>query len=148
MSATKTEPTDEQLRAYADKLPAIYRDVLAAFPGESSNRRAGDGLYLSSIASRFQEIMPADYRPRDLARAMAQLEGRGFITRASADGTPPNPFITTAELVQDYLARAVGDSGHDPFVAPTPLGERLITVLTGHQPVERDIPPLPEPTWG
>ena len=145
MTATKTEPTDEQLQAYADRLPGIYREVMASFPNSSPNRRVGDGLYLSSIDGRLQEIMPADYRTHDLTRAVAQLEARRFLSRDA--GSPSTPRFGVFPDYSAIVAQALRDDG-DPFLAPTALGERLITALTGHTPAERDIPPLPEPTWG
>ena len=146
VAATKTEPTDEQIRAYADKLPGIYREVLAAFPSEAPNRRLGDGLLLSSIDARFQETMPPDYRTRDLNSAVSQLEARGFLARgdrAKRDGLPGHGLG-----VGHMMAQALRTLESDPFLVPTYLGERLITAVTGHSAAEKEVPPLPEPTWG
>src|SRR5439155_25538757 len=37
-------PTDQQLRTYAQSLPKIYREILAAFPRIEPNRKTGYGL--------------------------------------------------------------------------------------------------------
>ena len=113
------EPTDEQLREYADKLPAIYRDILAAFPGVAPRRRAGEGLMEETIEQFVADHSP-DHRPEDVADGLGRLADRGFLGR------------------------------DDRFVVytPTPLGERLLHVVTGHTPVTAAMPDLPVPTWG
>lgn len=125
MTATKTEPTDEQLKAYAERLPEIYKQVLAAFPDQSPDRRAGDGLAYESVDEYLVRSAPDWYRTQDLPKVLEQLERREFVKWHRYSDHPGVDFCT-----------------------PTPLGERLITSLTGHRPTEREIPPLPEPTWG
>lgn len=112
-------PTDEQLREYAEKLPQIYRDVLATFPAINPERKAGYGLTVETV---LDHLIDSDrgYDTADVQDALAKLEERGFLT----------------------LHRKMA------WYAPTQLGERLVTVLTGHTPRSSGAPPLPVPTWG
>lgn len=113
------KPTDEQIKEYADGLPSIYRAILSAFPGMAAGRRSGDGLTVSSIEDYVEQQAP-DERLADVAFGLEQLEARGFVTRS-----------TDIE-----------------FYMPTPLGERLITAVTGKAARPAGVPPLPEPSWG
>ncbi len=111
-------PTDEELRAYAANLPTIYRDILAAFPGAAPNRRWGDALTPETIEEFLLEHFP-DHRPDDVFDGLTRLVDRRFLDR--------NQKI---------------------YFSPTPLGERLIAVITGRTPRANTIPDLPVPTWG
>lgn len=112
-------PTDEQLREYAEKLPAIYKAILSAYPAVAPGRREGDGLTADSIREHVEEVHP-DERSEDVPAGLNQLEERGFLSSAKRWS----------------------------FYSPTSLGERLIVVLTGHVPAPVGPPPLPVPTWG
>ena len=114
------EPTDEQLRDYAAKLPQIYKDILAAFPVADPQRRRGDALQLERI--------------------LGGLPSSEFDT-----GRPPRRDVEDAiENLRD--AEILNDNGFTGFY-PTDLGERLIGVLTGHPAPVVVVPPLPALTW-
>lgn len=112
-------PTDEQLREYAEQLPQIYRDVLAAFPGVNPDRKSGYGLTVETI---LDHLIDSDcgHDTADVQDALRKLEERGFLTAN-------RPMA---------------------WYSPTTLGERLVTVVTGHTPRPSGAPPLPVPTWG
>ena len=114
------EPTDEQLREYAAKLPQIYKDILAAFSKADPSRRQGDAVGLE----RLQEALPGSEfdtsRPslRDFNEAVGNL--------------------CFEEILEE-----TGFAG----VYPTELGERLIAAVTGRKAPLKVVPPLPVPTW-
>ncbi len=122
------EPTDEQLKKYADGLPEVYQATLLCFVnhvmveglGKFANpRRAGTALTFETIDERLKATYGL-YRIGDTEEALAKLVSRGFLLEA-------------AEPILNYK--------------PTPLGERLIAALTGAQPVPEELPELPEPVW-
>ena len=57
------EPTDEQVKKYADKLPEVYRTALGAFLQRYEDgiavRRAGTSVYFSRIRTEVLEVHPA-----------------------------------------------------------------------------------------
>ena len=113
------EPTDDQLREYAAKLPQIYKDLLAAFPKVDPDRRSGDPVKVFEI----EELLvneASDVRIQDFQKAINQLVSQKFL-------------------------RDIGGSLN--YCAPTVLGERLITLITNHVPRPASIPELPEPSW-
>ena len=113
------EPTDEQLRDYAAKLPQIYRDLLAAFPKIDPDRRSGDPAKVFDI----EELLVSeskDVRMSDVQDAIYQLVSQKFL-------------------------RGIGGGLY--YCVPTVLGERLITLITKHVPRPASIPALPEPSW-
>jgi hypothetical protein len=114
------EPTDEQLREYAAKLPEIYRDVLAAFPKADPARRQGDAVQVERLLQALPGTQFDTDRPtlRDVSEAISNLRFE--------------------ELVED-----TGFEG----VYPTELGERLVAAITGRMAPVRVVPPLPVPTW-
>lgn len=119
MTTTKTEPTDEQLREYATKLPEVYKHVLYAFPRLQSPRRHGDALSLESIDRYLTQAYDV-YREGDTEEAVDQLVAGRFLERLDM------PLLV---------------------YAPTDLGERLINAVTGVSSAPKRVPKLPEPTW-
>jgi hypothetical protein len=111
-------PTDEQLKQYVDRLPSIYRVLLALFPKVAPRRREGDGLALDTILDVVVEDYP-DQRMDDVEPALDKLEEQGF----------------------------VAVNKQRTHYAPTPLGERLIATITGEKPAPAGPPPLPVPSW-
>ena len=126
------EPTNEQLKAYADKLPDVYRTALAAFiqryEDGISVRRAGTSVKFSRIRTEVQEVHPA-LQDTDVKTMLDQLLGRDFLKL----NLPYDHEDFTNFQFWDYI--------------PTLLGERLIAAVTGVEPVPEAIPALPEPVW-
>ncbi len=109
-------PNDAELAAYAERLPPIYRDILAAFPEIEPGRRAGDGLAFPTLAVHFINCGIA-HGQEEVEEACRQLAGGGIVTIR-------NGF----------------------FAYPTELGERLIAVLTGKRAAPKvRVPELPLP---
>ncbi len=114
------EPTDEQLREYAAKLPQIYRDILAAFAKADPARRQGDAVQVERLMQALPGTEFDTNRPtlRDINEAISNLRFE--------------------DIVED-----TGYGG----VHPTEVGERLIGFVTGRQAPTKVIPPLPVPSW-
>ena len=109
--------TDTELREYAEKLPDIYREILAAFPRFMPTRKAGFGLAFQSLAADF-ENRQLKYTMGEIILACEKLRERGFV-----------------------------EIKHGIFVCPTDDGEQLISAVTGQEPAAAvavpDLPPLP-----
>ena len=112
------EPTDDQLREYAAKLPQIYKDLLAAFPKVDPDRRSGDPVAIFKLEEQL-ESDDRDVRLEDVQSAFKKL----------------------------VLQRFIRSIGGTTYCAPTPIGERLISVITNHVPRPATIPELPQPSW-
>ncbi len=110
-------PTDSELAAYAQRLPPIYRDILAAFPEIEPGRKAGYGLAFQTLAVHFANRR-MEYALPEVQEACRRLADMGF-------------FEIRNEI----------------FAHPTELGERLIAVLTGKRAPAFSVPELPLPTW-
>ena len=110
-------PTQEQLMAYSRTLPEIYKVIFWAFPSTAPERKAGDGLAFSSLATYFEEHK-YNYDLEEIIEACRRLEENGFL-----------------------------EIRHDIIAQPTPLGEQLIGVITGKWASKRTVPELPKPTW-
>ena len=114
------EPTDEQLAEYAAKLPQIYRDVLEAFTRIDPKRRRGDAALIDLTV--FSIVRPKSFdsalREWDIRQAINALCDAGIL-----------------------------DTNEFNSLFPTEVGERLITLLTGHEAKVYTIPELPAPTW-
>jgi hypothetical protein len=107
--------TEEELRRYAESLPPIYREILAAFPRIEPTRRQGDGLAFQTLAVDF-DSQGKGFSLGQIMQACEQLEQQGLIK-----------------------------TKHRIFAHPTPLGERIIGIITGQlaQPVTVDRLPSP-----
>ena len=112
------DPTDDQLRDYAAQIPQIYKDLLAAIPAIDQNRRTGDPVPRLQLEDRLVDE-GRDIRIADVQTAMDEL------------------------MLQKFIRFVSGSN----YVVPTPIGERLITILTNHQPRPETIPKLPQPSW-
>jgi hypothetical protein len=125
------EPTDEELKEYADKLPRIYKYVLEAYASADSKRRRGEPLDEVEIR-QWVTLRDDYYRWGDVVGALDKLEGRGFLTKELSGADPHGEYVPITG---------------EPAYRPTELGERLITALTGVSPVRSVIPELPELSW-
>jgi hypothetical protein len=110
--------TTEEQRAYseyAERLPDIYREILAAFPRIEPHRKAGYGLAFQTIAADF-ESRGTEYTLGAVIQACEQLRDNGLV-----------------------------EIQYGIFVRPTDRGELVITAITGKEPRPAEIPPLPPP---
>lgn len=132
------EPTDDQLREYAVKLPQIYKDILCAFPKFAPDRIRFEPLLESTLIG---EVLDADESHRT-----------SLIEEALKTLTFQNLLSTN----QDYpgYGGGYGDGGGGGRPAPQPIrywptetGERLIEILSGHKAKKVSLPALPKPTW-
>lgn len=93
---------------YVETLPAIYRDILAAFPAVDPSRKAGFGLAFQSLYSALDgrygldEIMSAS---RNMADGGA-VEIRNGI------------FVVPTELGEEIITAITGHQSAPPVVIP------------------------------
>ncbi len=113
-------PTPEQLKAYADQLPKLYRDILTAFGRATEPVRR----YLEGVSTDVLETQLVNqgtpYSDSEVFAALERLERSGFFSIE----------------VQDLT-----------YAAPTPLGEDLLAAVTGKAVPKIPVPDLPKPTW-
>jgi len=111
-------PSDVEMKKYAKNLPAIYRDIVAAFPEIEPNRRAGDGLAFQTFAAHFANTHRG-HSLGDVREACIRMADNGFFE------------------IKNVI-----------FVYPTDLGEQLIAAVTDRPiPTHARVPELPMRTW-
>ena len=110
-------PTDAELKQYADQLPPIYRNILAAFPEVEPRRHAGYGLAFQTLAMYF---------------ANRKLE---------------HGFGEVQEACRRLAALGFFEIRNGIFAHPTDLGEQLIAAVSGKRTAGIGLPELPQPTW-
>lgn len=111
-------PSDAEMAAYAQQLPSIYRDVLAAFPEIEPRRKAGYGLAFQTLAMHFVNTRRR-WLLGDVQEACRQLTEHGFL-----------------------------EIKNGIFAHPTNLGEQLIAAVTGGPPASNEgVPQLPAQPW-
>jgi hypothetical protein len=109
---------NDRLEDYANQLPEIYREILAAFPEIEPSRKAGDGLAFQTLAIHFANTSKR-WGFGDVQAACEQLRQHGFL-----------------------------EIKNGIFAHPTDLGEQLIGAVTRKPPAsKRGIPSLPARTW-
>lgn len=108
-TAVKPLPTPEQLRAYADQLPEIYRDVLKAFQESDPNRFFGDGLATGTLHAY---LHGGRHNKHELEIALGRLEEAEFFRYDDLLG-----FYFPTPLGEELLAVV---SGRRPQVIAVP----------------------------
>lgn len=107
--------SEQELQAYVQKLPAIYREILAAFPRIEPSRKAGYGLAFQTLATDFKS-RGSSFGAGEIINACNQLQQHGIV-----------------------------EIKHHLFVHPTGYGERLIGAITGLPAPAAEVPVLPTP---
>lgn len=95
---------------YVERLPEIYRDMLAAFPEFNPTRKVGYGLAFQSLYS----ALDGKYTLGEIKMACENMAKGGVM-----------------------------EINHDIFACPTPLGEKLITTITGIAAPTLEVEPFP-----
>lgn len=95
---------------YVERLPEIYRDMLAAFPEFNPTRKVGYGLAFQSLYS----ALDGKYTLGEIKMACENMAKGGVM-----------------------------EINHDIFACPTPLGEELITAITGTVTPTLEVEPFP-----
>ena len=145
-TAPAPQPTPEQLKAYAEQLPDLYKDILAAIQAAQPNRVIGQGVLAGTV-----RMFLLNQRNEFV---------HGFPLRSISDPRFADPkfllaarFLTEADFsaIVDRLVEAdilePDDEPAFPRLLPTPLGERLIAAITKKETPRRVLPDLPKPTW-
>lgn len=154
MSVTATLPTPEQLRAYADQMPAVYRDIFIAIRGADPYRRVGEGVLHGSVLNVMRGRMSGSgsgsgsggyhphYSPDEITRRRVDDPNRVRGNNIT-DGEFDVALDRLAELgfIQDPDSTPYGS------VVPTELGEQLIAAVTGAPTFKVALPDLPKPNW-
>ncbi len=117
-STTAKTPTTEQLKAYADKLPAIYREILTAMHAADPHRRYGVGIDAQAFWNQLLQLV-SEYSRTDYRYAIERLEARGFLEYQDETG-----FWKLADV-----------------------GEELMAAVTGKRAPKVVVPDLPHPNW-
>lgn len=141
---TATQPTPEQLKAYADQLPDLYKDILAAIQYAQPNRVVGQGvlggtvrMFLLNKAAKFATTYEQAFAGNTRSHQFS----------AATDGLTEDDFRAAVENLIGAELLEPEDRPRFPRLLPTTLGERLIALLTGQETPRRQIPELPKPTW-
>ena len=140
------QPTPEQLTAYADQLPELYKDILVAFQYSQPSRVRGQGVLEGTlrnfIFNRSRGLVPGNFvgtiedlisPPHSFSDAARDMTDREF--SAAIDR------LTDAGFFEDRYETRFGS------LIPTPLGERILAVVSGKETPARKLPDLPKPTW-
>lgn len=149
-----TLPTIDQLKAYAERMPAVYRDIIMAIRGADPYRRVNEGVLYHAVLNTMRGRAGAGgsghgsggyeyyYSPEEIERRRIDDPDRirgNNITDAEFD------------LALDRLAELgfIQDPDSTPFgsVVPTELGEHLIAAVTGAPTFKVPLPDLPKPNW-
>ena len=107
--------SEQELQEYVEKLPTIYREILAAFPRIEPSRKAGYGLAFQTLGTDFQS-RGIGFGTGEIINACDQLRLHGIV-----------------------------EINHHLFVHPTEYGERLIGAITGVTAPTAEVPVLPTP---
>ena len=107
--------TEEELRHYAESLPPIYQEILAAFPRLEPGRKQGYGLAFQTLAVDFDSRQKG-FDLGQIMQACQELERQGLVKIK-----------------------------HRIFAYPTPLGERLIGIIAGQEALSVTVDELPSP---
>lgn len=113
-----TIPTPEELKAYADQLPPIYRDILTAFQLAGPHRSEGEPVAFGTI--------------------------RSFLLNEGKTYNDYELELALGNLVNQYF---VDEPEFGQWFTPTRVGESLIATLTGKRTKEATVPDLPSPPW-
>lgn len=112
-------PTPEQMKAYADGLPEIYRKIVTGINAVQPDRVSGQGVFLYDLLSALAEAPPPHHPAVVYYRAIQHLRDSGFLA-GEADSRS---------------------------LQPTDLGEELIAAVTGRRAEPLSVPELPKPNW-
>ncbi len=111
---------------YVESLPAIYRDILAAFPEVEPARNAGEGLAYQTLFAKLREQGEKGESLREMMKSQWSIG-------------------EVVEACQKMQQGGAVEIKQGIFVCPTPLGEEMITLLTGTKPREPHVPDFPHP---
>ena len=96
---------------YVSSLPAIYRDILAAFPQFDPTRKAGYGLSYQSLYS----ALNSKYNLGEIKLACEQMAEAGVMEIKHAI------FVTPTPMGEELIAAVTGSSAPKLGVPPFPV---------------------------
>ena len=147
------QPTPEQLKAYVEQLPELYREIIAAFQFADPNRQYGEGVLESTLKNYLRgKSLPTGFN-REQEYREKRLDHRKRLRRLRNDKTQRSMLLSddTLSLAIERLAAAglivppletrLGS------LIPTSVGESLIAAITGVVAPQLSLPELPKPTW-
>jgi len=98
-TATKKMPTAAQMKAYADQLPAIYRDLLKAMAQTDPERVVGDVFVAHLVHSKLE----GKYSRRAIEGCLMELESQNYLSLEDRVGA-----IELTDLGEELLAAVTG----------------------------------------
>lgn len=107
--------SEKDLKDYVESLDPIYKEILKAFPRIEPHRKQGYGLAFQTLAGDFENTKKP-ISVGEVILACKELEENGI--------------VKTKNRI---------------FVHPTPLGEKMIALITGDEAPELTVPKLKPP---
>ena len=95
---------------FVEQLPAIYQDILRAFPKFEPNRRAGYGLAFQSLFAALEE-------QRTLGENMQACEE---MARANVVEIKDRFFVTPTAIGEQLITELTGHKPKSPVIPPFP----------------------------
>lgn len=114
-------------KEFVEALPVIYRDILGAFPEIEPARKEGDALAFQTLYERLRNW------PR----------GDSFRSYVEADRRNSYSIREIVQACENMQKHGVVEIKDEIFVSPTPVGEELISLLTGKRAGEFSVPDFP-----
>ena len=114
-------------KEFVEKLPEIYRDILAAFPEIEPARKAGEGLAFQTIFEWLRQTP----------------EGEHLKEYVDADRQRSWSLGEIIEACENMAKAGAVEIKQRIFVCPTPVGEQMILLLTGKKAGEHHVPAFP-----
>ena len=110
-TATKKLPTSAQMKAYAEKLPEIYRAVFRSMYQTDPDRTIGETISFGLLQSRLEP----NYPTRIIYACIIELETNGYLTLDERIG-----MIELTDLGEELLAVITGKRPREETIPKLP----------------------------
>lgn len=94
---------------YVEKLPPIYRDILAAFPAMEPTRKAGYGLAYQTL---YERLRPHGHSLGEIILACKQMAEGGAVQIKN------NIFVHPTPMGEEIIAALTGKEAAAPLTVP------------------------------
>ncbi len=140
------QPTTEQLKAYADQLPDVYKDILVGFQFSQPSRVRGQGVLEGTlrnfIYNRSRGLIPGNF-----VGTIGDVVSPPYTFSAAARDMTDVEFSAAIDQLTDAGFFEDRDGTRFGSLIPTPVGESLLAIVSGKAAPSRQLPDLPKPTW-
>jgi hypothetical protein len=96
--------------SYVAEIPAIYRDILAAFPTIFPQRAKGDGLSVQTLHADLHD----KYSIAEIHAAAKELEKKGFVE------IKHGIFVHPGDIAEELISKLTGGKIPSEIVPPLP----------------------------